>query len=178
MMNVTGAEKEEINTPNASYPDLERRLEQYIGRLFHTKYIWTENICDPAAVEFFGVMSLTDVRSPRRKLWYMYYSTSDQVDITVDRIHRKYGQKNMYDLFRKPIFSGAGLRSRVKNHFAALKWYVKGNILEAPPDTLYNDEKVINTITDLYYAERRRYYDFIMGQNVYYNSWGVAPPST
>ncbi|XP_033252223.1 mucin-5AC-like [Drosophila miranda] len=28
----------------------------------------------------------------------------------------------MYDLFRKPIFSGAGLRYRVKNHFAALKW--------------------------------------------------------
>ncbi|XP_026840933.1 uncharacterized protein LOC113565043 [Drosophila persimilis] len=169
MMDVTEAEKEEINTPNASYPDLENRLDKYMGILFARRNIETQNVRDFCAVEFFGVMSLTDVRSPRRKLWYMYYSTSDQVDITVDRIHRKYGQKNMYDLFRKPIFSGAGLRSRVKNHFAALKWYVKGNILEAPPDTLYNDEKVINTITDLYFVERRWYYDFIMYQNLDFN---------
>ncbi|XP_041450176.1 uncharacterized protein LOC111076362 [Drosophila obscura] len=168
---MSTATEQEINTPNGSYPELDRRLEQYMRTIFWRKDALTEHECDPAAVEYFGVMSLTDVRSPRRKIWYMYYCTGDRIDSTVDRIHRKYGQKNMYDLFRKPIFSGAGMRSIVKNHFAALKWYVKGNILEAPPDNFYNDEKVINTITDLYYAERQRYYGFVMTYNTSYNKY-------
>ncbi|XP_017039111.1 uncharacterized protein LOC108086644 [Drosophila ficusphila] len=163
--NMTTSTEEAMNTPNSAYPDLEKRLETYMRRIFYLKEIATSNEYNSSEVEYFGVLSLTDVRSPRRKLWYMYYAKSDQLDITVDRIHRKYGQKNMYELFRKPVFSGAGMRSRVKNHFGGLKWYVKGNILEAPADSTFNDEKVVNTIADLYQAERRKYYDCLIAAN-------------
>ncbi|KAH8306005.1 hypothetical protein KR018_010290, partial [Drosophila ironensis] len=146
----------------AAYTDLEERLETFMRHVFWLPEIYTKNEHDPGTIEYFGVLSLKDVRSPGRKLWYMYYATTDQLDNVVDRIHRKYGQKNMYELFRKPVFSGAGMRARVKDHFSGLKWLVKGNILEAPPGNLYNDEKVINTIADLYQAERRRYYDFVL----------------
>ncbi|KAH8375289.1 hypothetical protein KR200_006497, partial [Drosophila serrata] len=147
----------------AAYPDLEMRLETYMRRAFYIlkPKVYARNEYDPKEVEYFGILSLTDVRAPRRKLWYMYYATKDQLDDTLDRIHRKYGQKNMYDLFRKPVYSGAGMRYRVKNHFSGHKWYVKGNILEAPSNSCYNDEKVANTVADLYEAEKRKYYDYL-----------------
>nr|XP_016928478.1 uncharacterized protein LOC108009017 [Drosophila suzukii] len=175
---MTTSTQEAMNTPNSAYPDLEKRLEKYIRRMYGLKAIDTKNEYDPNEVEYFGVLSLTDTRAPRRKLWYMYYATTDQVDKTVDRIHRKYGQKNMYELYRKPVFSGAGMRSRVKNHFGGLKWYVKGNILEAPPDSSYNDEKVVNTIADLYQAERRKYYDYLVSTNDIYKTWSYVHLNT
>jgi len=138
--------------------------------VFCLKEIDTKNEYIPTEVEYFGVLSLSDVRAPRRKLWYMYYATTDQVDKTVDQIHRKYGQKNMYELFRKPVYTGAGMRSRVKNHFKGLKWHVKGNILEAPLGSSLNDEKVVNTIADLYQNERRRYFDYLMSRSNLYKS--------
>lgn len=138
--------------------------------MFCLKEIDTKNEYIPTEVEYFGVLSLSDVRAPRRKLWYMYYATTDQVDKTVDQIHRKYGQKNMYELFRKPVYTGAGMRSRVKNHFKGLKWHVKGNILEAPLGSSLNDEKVVNTIADLYQNERRRYFDYLMSRSNLYKS--------
>ncbi|XP_017090931.1 uncharacterized protein [Drosophila bipectinata] len=169
---MTTPKEEALNTPNSAYPNLEERLETYLRRIYYLRdYHPTSNDYDPSAVEYFGVLSLTDVRAPRRKLWYMYYATTDELDATVDHIHKKYGQKNMYDLYRKPVFSGSGMRARVKNHFSALKWYVKGNILEAPPDSPYNDEKVVNTIADLYQAERRRYHDLLLGKNNDYAKW-------
>lgn len=138
--------------------------------MFCLKEIDTKNEYIPTEVEYFGVLSLSDVRAPRRKLWYMYYATTDQVDKTVDQIHRRYGQKNMYELFRKPVYTGAGMRSRVKNHFKGLKWHVKGNILEAPLGSSLNDEKVVNTIADLYQNERRRYFDYLMSRSNLYKS--------
>ncbi|KAH8254710.1 hypothetical protein KR032_011776, partial [Drosophila birchii] len=157
----------------AAYPDLEMRLQSYMRRICYINKPKTNarNEYNPKEVEYFGILSLTDVRAPRRKLWYMYYATTDQLDDTVDRIHRKYGQKNMFELYRKPVYSGAGMRSRVKNHFSDLKWYVKGNILEAPPSSCYNDEKVMNTVADLYEAEKRRYYDFLMRKNEPFKSY-------
>ncbi|XP_039484497.1 uncharacterized protein LOC120447130 [Drosophila santomea] len=160
-----------VETPNSAYPDLEKRLETYLRRAYCLKEVDTKNGYDPHEVEYFGVLSLNDVRAPRRKLWYMYYATTDQLDKVVDQIHRKYGQRNMYDLFRKPVYTGAGMRSRVKNHFKGLKWHVKGNILEAPPESSYNDEKVVNTISDLYQDERRKYYDYLMSRSNYFKSY-------
>ncbi|KAH8291495.1 hypothetical protein KR054_012213, partial [Drosophila jambulina] len=164
----------------AAYPDLNMRLEAYMQRICYIRNPknYARNEYDTKEVEYFGILSLTDVRAPRRKLWYMYYATTDQLSDTVDRIHRKYGQKNMYELFRKPVYSGAGMRSRVKNHFSGLKWYVKGNILEAPPSSCYNDEKVVNTAADLYEAEKRRYYDYLMRRNDQFKSYNYAYIST
>ncbi|XP_017024590.1 uncharacterized protein [Drosophila kikkawai] len=162
-----------IWTANSAYPDLEKRLDTYMRRAFgfQDKGFGTKNEYDSKEVEYFGILSLTDVRAPRRKLWYMYYATTTQLDETIDRIHRKYGQKNMYELFRKPVFSGAGMRSRVKNHFSGLKWYVKGNILEASSESCYNDEKVVNTVADLYQAERRRYYDYLYERSALFKKY-------
>ncbi|XP_033155015.1 uncharacterized protein LOC117137605 [Drosophila mauritiana] len=159
-----------VEAPNSAYPDLEKRLERYLRSVFGLKEIDTKNEYDPTEVEYFGLLSLCDVRAPRRKLWYMYYATTDQVDKTVDQIHRKYGQRNMYELFRKPVYTGAGMRSRVKHHFKELKWQVKGNILEAPQNSSFNDEKVVNTIADLYQDERRRYFDYLMSSSNLYKS--------
>ncbi|EDV37591.1 uncharacterized protein Dana_GF13526 [Drosophila ananassae] len=172
---MTTPREEALNTPNSAYPNLEERLDTYMRRIFYLRdsHLATQEH-DPAIVEYFGVLSLTNVRAPRRKLWYMYYATADELDATVDQIHKKYGQKNMYDLYRKPVFSGSGMRARVKNHFSALKWYVKGNILEAPPDSPYNDEKVVNTIADLYQADRRRYHDLLVGKNSDFVKWNPA----
>nr|XP_041633082.1 uncharacterized protein LOC108076317 isoform X2 [Drosophila kikkawai] len=168
-MTTSTSTEEAIATPNY----LEMRLETYMRRVFCIYKPKTEarNEYDSKDVEYFGILSLTDVRAPRRKLWYMYYATMDQLDNTVDRIHRKYGQKNMYELFRKPVYTGAGMRSRVKNHFSGLKWYVKGNILEAPPSSCYNDEKVVNTVADLYETEKRKYYDYLMLRNDHFKSY-------
>ncbi|XP_043644833.1 uncharacterized protein LOC122614337 [Drosophila teissieri] len=160
-----------VEAPNSAYPDLEMRLETYMRKVHWLKPINTTNEYDPNEVEYFGVLSLTDVRAPRRKLWYLYYATTDQVGKTVDQIHRKYGQRNMYELFRKPVYSGAGMRSRVKNHFKGLRWLVKGNILEAPPGSPYNDEKVVNTIADLYQGERRKYYDYLLSRSNHFRSY-------
>ncbi|XP_032571983.1 uncharacterized protein LOC6609167 isoform X2 [Drosophila sechellia] len=141
-----------VEAPNSAYPDLEKRLERYLRSVFCLKEIDTKNEYDPTEVEYFGLLSLCDVRAPRRKLWYMYYATTDQVDKTVDQIHR------------------AGMRSRAKNHFKGLKWQVKGNILEAPPNSSFNDEKVVNTIADLYQDERRRYFDYLKSRSNLYKS--------
>lgn len=131
-------------------------------KIFYIKRDYTQDTkCDPSTVEFFGVFSLTDLRAPDRKLWYVYYCKKSEIDETVDRIFQKYGKKNVCEIFRKPVFSGVSLRSRVKKHFSELKWYVKGNILEAPPKSLYNEERMIKAMSDLYYDEQKMLYNYI-----------------
>ncbi|XP_023175519.1 uncharacterized protein LOC111602593 [Drosophila hydei] len=117
--------------------------------------------CDPSVLEYFGVLSLTDIRSPDRKLWYIYYSKQPEVDETLNRIFHKYGKKNMCEIFRKHTFSGVGLRARVKAYFYDKKWHVKGNILEAPAKTSCNSDQMLKMITDLYNEERRMLYGFL-----------------
>ncbi|XP_034111180.1 uncharacterized protein LOC117572456 isoform X1 [Drosophila albomicans] len=141
--------------------NFEEEFEAYLHRIFYIKPYTEESKCDPSIVEYFGVFSLTDIRAPERKLWYIYYCKQPDIDETVDRIFQKYGKKNVCELFRKPIFSGVSLRTRVKTHFSELKWYVKGNLLEAPPKSHYNDERMAKTITDLYNDERKMLYNYI-----------------
>lgn len=131
-------------------------------KIFYMKRDYTQDTkCDPSIVEYFGVFSLTDVRAPDRKLWYVYYCKKSEIDETMDRIFQKYGKKNVCEIFRKPVFSGLSLRSRVKKHFSELKWYVKGNLLEAPPKSLYNEERMIKAISDLYCDEQKMLYNYI-----------------
>ncbi|XP_034478505.1 uncharacterized protein LOC117784794 isoform X1 [Drosophila innubila] len=143
-------------------------FEEYLHKIFYIKQNTDESKCDPSIVEYFGVLSLTDVNSPERKLWYIYYCKQPEIDETVERIFEKYGKKNMYELFRKPICSGVSLRTRVKKHFSGLKWYVKGNLLEAPPKSHYNNERMAKAISDLYFEERKMLYNYIcMKHNAY-----------
>ncbi|ALC41776.1 CG33469, partial [Drosophila busckii] len=132
----------------------------YLRRIFYLKPE-KEIEADASAIEYFGVFNLTDVRAPERKLWYVYYCKKSEIDDTVDRIFQKYGKKNLCEIFRKPVFSGLSLRSRVKSHFSEQKWYVKGNLLEAPPKGRYNDERMAKAIGDLYNAEQLKIYNYI-----------------
>lgn len=145
--------------------DLESEIDNHLRRIFYIKPVKETHNCKPYIPEFFGVLSLTDVRSPERKLWVIYHSKQPDLDKTVDEIHQKYGKKNMYDLFRKPVFSGLALRASVKKHFAQLKWYTNGNVLEAPPKSHFNDERVVKAINDLHHLEQQRLYNYVMVKN-------------
>lgn len=138
-------------------------------KIFYVKPNVTENTkCDVSIIEYFGVFSLTDLRAPDRKLWYVYYCKKPEIDETVDRIFQKYGKKNVCEIFRKPVFSGVSLRSRVKKHFSELKWYVKGNLLEAPPKSHCNEERMMKIMMDLYHDEQKMLYNYIgMSHNAF-----------
>ncbi|KRF98126.1 uncharacterized protein Dwil_GK27019 [Drosophila willistoni] len=70
----------------------------------------------------------------------------------------------MCEIFRKPIFKGAALRAAVKKYFTDLKWFVKGNLLEAPPKRHFNDDRVIKCLTDVYNIERQKLHNFVVMQ--------------
>ncbi|EDW00852.1 uncharacterized protein LOC6559071 [Drosophila grimshawi] len=116
---------------------------------------------DPCVIEIFGVLSLTDVRQPDRKLWYMYHCKQNEVDETLDRIFKKYGKKNMREIIRKRVYSGVGLRERVKTHFANKKLYVTEKLIEAPRNSSFNDDKVIKNVTEAYNEERRLLFEYV-----------------
>ncbi|KAH8394705.1 hypothetical protein KR222_002082, partial [Zaprionus bogoriensis] len=145
------------------------QFEEHLHRMFYIKRDYSaETNCDPSIVEYFGVFGLTDVRAPERKLWYVYYCKKPEIDETVERIFQKYGKKNVCEIFRKPVLSGVSLRSRVKKHFHELKWYVKGNLLEAPPKSHYNVERMMKSMSDLYHDEQKMLYNYIgMKHNCY-----------
>ncbi|EDW00853.1 uncharacterized protein LOC6559722 isoform X3 [Drosophila grimshawi] len=134
------------------------KFEKYLHKLF---YVPPNYEYDPSVVEIFGVLSLTDVRQPDRKLWYLYHCKQTEVDETLDRIFKKYGKKNMREIFRKRTFSGVGLRERVKAHFANKKLYVKEKLIEAPRNSSFNDDKVIKHVTELYDEERRLLFEYV-----------------
>ncbi|KAH8232817.1 hypothetical protein KR026_000696, partial [Drosophila bipectinata] len=151
--------------------DLESEIDNHLKRIFYIKPNGVPLNSKPFVVEFFGVLSLTDMRAPDRKLWVIYHCKQPDLDKTVDEIHEKYGKKNMYDLFRKPVFSGLALRASVKKHFANLKWYTKGNVLEAPPKSHFNDERVVKAINDLHHLEQQRLYNYVMVKNNWFKRY-------
>jgi len=139
-----------------------------LHKIFNVTQTNEKTECDPSIIEYFGVLGLTDVNAPERKLWYIYYCKQPEIDQTVDRIFQKYGKKNLCELFRKPVFCGVSMRTRVKKHFAGLRWYVKGNLLEAPPKSHMTDERMAKAINDLYFEERKMLYDYICMKHNYY----------
>ncbi|EDV56013.2 uncharacterized protein LOC6549395 [Drosophila erecta] len=151
--------------------DLVEEIDNHLRRLFYIKPKAENPKLNPYVVEFFGVLSLTDLRAPQRKLWVIYYAKQPDLDKTVDEIHEKYGKKNMFDMYRTPVFSGAALRDSVKKHFSNLKWFTKGNLLEAPPKSHFNDERVVKTITDLHHLEHQRLYNYVMVKNMWFSRY-------
>ncbi|XP_017866129.1 PREDICTED: uncharacterized protein LOC108615832 isoform X1 [Drosophila arizonae] len=141
--------------------DFDEEFEKYLHQMFHIKPCDVKSKCDESVVEYFGVLSLTDIRSPERKLWYIYYSKQPEVDETLNRIFHKYGKKNMCEIFRKQTFSGVALRARVKSYFQDRKWHVKGNLLEAPAKCSFNSDQMIKVITELHHEERKMLYNFL-----------------
>ncbi|XP_070069847.1 uncharacterized protein [Drosophila takahashii] len=151
--------------------DLEEEIDNHLRRVFYIKPNGDSPKMNPYIVEFFGVLSLNDLRAPERKLWVIYFCKQPELDKTVDEIHQKYGKKNMFDLYRTPVFSGAALRASVKKHFSGLKWFTNGNLLEAPPKSHFNDERVVKTITDLHHQEQQRLYNYVMVKHMWYHRY-------
>ncbi|SPP75297.1 uncharacterized protein LOC117578521 isoform X1 [Drosophila guanche] len=156
--------KKDINTADAE-------MDNHLRCIFYIKPKPAPTKCSPFVVEFFGVLSLTDLREPERKLWYIYYCKQSDIEHTVHQIHQKYGKKNMYEIFQKPVFSGAALRASVKKHFAELKWFTKGNLLEAPPKSHFNNERVCKTVTDLRNIEQQRIYNYVLVKSQWYSMY-------
>ncbi|EDW00851.1 uncharacterized protein LOC6559070 [Drosophila grimshawi] len=140
-------------------------FERYLYRSFHFGPNTKIRQYDPSIMEIFGVLSLTDVRQPDRKLWYVYYCKQTEVDETLDRIFKKYGKKNMREIFRKPVFSGVDLCDKVKDHFAEKKLYVKGKLIEAPRNSPYNDDKIMRQVTGLYDEEQRLLFQYVCSKS-------------
>ncbi|XP_017132991.1 uncharacterized protein LOC108149732 [Drosophila elegans] len=159
-----------VNAVKETDYDLEEEIDSHLRRIFYIKPKESAPL-NPYIVEFFGVLSLKDLRAPERKLWVIYYCKQPELDKTVDEIHQKYGKKNMFDLYRTPVFSGAALRVAVKKHFSELKWFTTGSLLETPPKSHFNDERVVKTIVDLHHLEQQRLYNYVMVKNKWFRQY-------
>ncbi|XP_015034172.2 uncharacterized protein LOC26529021 [Drosophila willistoni] len=151
------------STADSEY-NFEDKFEKHLRVLFYMNPLPENPKCDTSKLEFFGVLRLKDVLKPERNLWCIYHCRQPDIDRTIDALLEKYGKKNMCEIFRKPIFKGAALRAAVKKYFTDLKWFVKGNLLEAPPKRHFNDDRVIKCLTDVYNIERQKLHNFVVMQ--------------
>ncbi|XP_030388434.1 uncharacterized protein LOC115634696 [Scaptodrosophila lebanonensis] len=159
---TTEADLNKANAPEVCKAyDFEDRFEEYLRRIFYLKSAEEIKRTNSSVVEYFGVLSLTDFRRPERKLWYLFYCPQSRIVETLDQLQTKYGKKNICEIFRKPVFSGVGMRAVVKKHFSEMKWYTNGNLIEAPPKSYYDDKRMLKTLTDLYNLERKKLYNYI-----------------
>ncbi|KAH8348174.1 hypothetical protein KR084_004962, partial [Drosophila pseudotakahashii] len=154
----------------------EDKLEKYWRRLFYLQPIAEPTPLDPCAVEYFGVFSITDPQATDRKLWYIYCCLKSEIPEVVERIRQKYGKKNVCEIYQKPTFSGVGLRRSVRDYFSNLKWFASGNLLEAPPNSHYSDERVVKMILDLHAKEQRRIFDYVMVQHDWFKRYNDQKP--
>ncbi|KAH8401480.1 hypothetical protein KR009_005773 [Drosophila setifemur] len=162
-----------INLEFAAATDygLEEEIDNHLRRIFYIKPRGEPQKYKPYIVEFFGVLSLTDLRAPDRKLWVIYNCKKPDLDKTINEIHEKYGKKNMYDIFRVPVFSGPALRASVKKRFSELKFFTTGSLLEAPPKSHFNDERVVKIITEQHHFEQQRLYNYVMVKNMWFKRY-------
>ncbi|XP_050744125.1 uncharacterized protein LOC108022496 isoform X2 [Drosophila biarmipes] len=157
-------------------PHLEDKLEKYWRRLFYLQPKAGPTPLDPGTVEYFGVFGITDPQAADRKLWYIYCCRKPEIPEVGERIRHKYGKKNVHEIYRRATFSGVGFRRIVKDYFSHLKWFVSGNLLEAPPKSYFNDERFVKTISDLNGKEQRRLFDYIMVQHDWFKRYNDQKP--
>ncbi|XP_017132989.1 uncharacterized protein LOC108149731 [Drosophila elegans] len=161
---------------NKPVPKFNDKLEKYCRRLFYMDPVAEPTPLDPSAIEYFGVFSVRDPQAPDRKLWYIYYCSQPDISDVVDKVRQKFGRKNVYEIYQKPTFSGVGFRRIVKDYFSHLKWISRGNLLEAPSKSYYNDKKVVKTVSELHYKEQRRLFDYIMVQHDWFKRCNDQKP--
>ncbi|XP_016928479.4 uncharacterized protein [Drosophila suzukii] len=157
-------------------PNLEDKLEKYWRRLFYLQPNAEPTPLDPCTVEYFGVFSISDPQAAGRKLWCIYCCRKPEIADVVESLRQKYGKKNVYEIYQKPTFSGVGFRKIVKDYFSELKWLASGNLLEAPPNSYYNDERFVKTVSDLHDKEQRRLFDYIMVQHDWFKRYNDQKP--
>ncbi|XP_016979751.1 uncharacterized protein LOC108045074 [Drosophila rhopaloa] len=155
---------------------LEDKLEKYCRRLFYMQPVSEPTPLDPSAMEYFGVFSVKDPQATDRKLWYIYYCLRPEISGAVEKVRQKFGRKNVYEIYQKLTFSGVGFHKIVKDYFCHLKWISRGNLLEAPPISYYNDEKVVKTVSELHDKEQRRLFDYIMDQHDWFKRYNDQKP--
>nr|XP_017024593.1 uncharacterized protein LOC108076320 isoform X2 [Drosophila kikkawai] len=155
---------------------LEDKLEKYWRRLFYLQPLSEPTALDLSELDYFGVFSVRDPLAPDRRLWHIYSCSQPEILQVGDKIRQKYGKKNVWEIYQKPIYSGVGFRSIVKRHFSNLKWITEGNLLEAPEKSHYNDERVLKDVGDLHNKEQRRLFDYIMVQHDWFRRYNDQKP--
>ncbi|XP_052840199.1 uncharacterized protein LOC128254888 [Drosophila gunungcola] len=161
---------------NTQVPNFNDKLEKYCRRLFYIDPVAEPTPLDSSAIEHFGVLSVRVPQAPDRKLWYIYYCSHPDISDVVDKVRQKFGRKNVYEIYQKPTFSGVGLCRIVKDYFSQLKWISRGNLLEAPLNTYYNDERVVKSVSELHEKEQRRLFDYIMVQHDWFKRCNDQKP--
>ncbi|KAH8401481.1 hypothetical protein KR009_005772, partial [Drosophila setifemur] len=155
---------------------MEDKLEKYWRRMFYLRPKLEPTPLDSLGFEYFGVLRIKDTSNPQRNLWFIYSCPQFKIAETMEKERRKYGKKNVIEIFRKPVYSGPGFRAIVRDYFSSLKWFIRGNVLEAPPKSYFNDEKFVKTVNSFHEKETRRIYDYIMIQHDWYRRYNDQKP--
>ncbi|KAH8306009.1 hypothetical protein KR018_010294 [Drosophila ironensis] len=155
---------------------MEDKLDKYCRRLFYLESKLHPAPTDLSCLEYFGVFRITNPLEPNRKLWLTYSCLQSEIPEVGDKVRRKYGKKHVCELLRKPVYSGFGVRRTVSDYFSNLKWATKGNFLEAPAQSHYNDERMTKTINNLLDKEQKRLYDYMMTHHDWFKRYNDQKP--
>ncbi|EDW91044.2 uncharacterized protein Dyak_GE12302 [Drosophila yakuba] len=160
-----------VNTDN--------KMEKYWRRLFYMQPIAGSTPLDSDTIEYFGIFSISESHVATQKRWYIYYGLRSERLKVMERIRKKYGKKHVWEIFQIATFSGVGFHKIVREYFCNLKWFTSRNLLEAPLNSHYNDERLVKTVSDLNSKELRRIFDYIMIQHDWFKRYNdqKAPPA-
>ncbi|XP_001975612.3 uncharacterized protein LOC6549394 [Drosophila erecta] len=155
---------------------MDDKLEKYWRRLFYMQPIAEPTPLDPEAIEYFGVFSINESPVATQKRWYIYYGLRSERLRVMERTRKKYGKKHVREIFQIATFSGVGFHKIVREYFCNLKWFTSRNILEAPLNSYYNDERLVKTVSDLHKKELKRIFDYIMIQHDWFKRYNDQKP--
>lgn len=157
---------------------MEDKIEKCWRRMFYLDPKLEPTPLELSALEYFGVFRIINPVDPNRKQWVIYNCLRSEIAENVEKVCQKYGKKNVFEIFRKPVYSGLGFRKIVRDYFLNLRWKTNGCLLEAPVNSYYNDEKFIKNVNSLLVGEQRRIYDYVMKHHQWFkrNNDQKPPP--
>ncbi|XP_033155019.1 uncharacterized protein LOC117137607 isoform X2 [Drosophila mauritiana] len=156
--------------------NMDDKLEKYWRRLFYMKSVAEPTPLDPDTIEYFGIFSIDEPNVATQKRWYIYYGLRSERLKVLERIRKKYGNRNVREIFLIATFSGVGFHKIVREYFSNLKWFTSRNLLEAPLNSYYNDERLVKTVSDLHNKEQKRIFDYIMIQHDWFRRYNDQKP--
>ncbi|EDV37592.2 uncharacterized protein Dana_GF19839 [Drosophila ananassae] len=157
-------------------PNLEDKMEKYWRRMFYLDPKLEPTPLELSELEYFGAFRIINPLDPKRKHWLIYSCLHSEIAENVEKVRRKYGKKNVFEIVRKPVYSGLGFRKIVRDYFVNLRWKANGGFLEAPENSYYNDEKFVKSVNNLLDVEHRRIYDYIMGHLEWFKRYNDQKP--
>ncbi|KAH8232814.1 hypothetical protein KR026_000695, partial [Drosophila bipectinata] len=155
---------------------MEDKMEKYWRRMFYLDPKLEPTPLELSTLEYFGAFRIINPNDPKKKHWLIYNCLHSEIAEKVEKVRQKYGKKNVYEIIRKPVYSGWGFRKTVKDHFLNLRWMASGSLLEAPETSYYNDERFVKTVNNLLSGENRRIYDYIMEHHQWFKRYNDQKP--